>query len=96
IIQGDYMQGIGLILFGIFVISMVDNILKPLIIGSRTKMPTIVIFFSVLGGIKAFGIIGLIMGPLIMAVFISVFDIFVHVEEAIPVNREDSGKNDLV
>ena len=95
IIQGDYMHGVGLILFGTFVISMVDNILKPLIIGSRTKMPTIVIFFSVLGGIKAFGIIGLIMGPLIMAVFVSVFEIFVHIEDEVPTNRKDSTKNGL-
>ena len=95
LIQGDYMHGVGLILFGIFVISMVDNILKPLIIGSRTKMPTIVIFFSVLGGIKAFGIIGLIMGPLIMAVFVSVFEIFVHIEDEIPVDREEPTKNGL-
>lgn len=95
IIQGDYMHGIGLALFGTFVIGLVDNILKPLIIGSRTKMPTIIIFFSVLGGIKAFGIIGLIMGPLIMAVFISVFEIIRHIEDEIPVKREDSGKNEL-
>jgi DMSO reductase anchor subunit len=70
----------GLFLFGILVISMVDNVLKPLIIGSRTKMPTIVILFSVLGGIKLFGILGLVMGPLITAIFISVFDIFRSVE----------------
>ena len=86
----------GLILFGTFVISMVDNILKPLIIGSRTKMPTIVIFFSVLGGIKAFGIIGLIMGPLIMAVFVSVFEIFRHIEDEVSLNRKDSKKNGLL
>ena len=95
VIQGNYLQGIGLILFGTFVISMVDNILKPLIIGSRTKMPTIIIFFSVLGGIKVFGIIGLIMGPLIMAVFISVFEIFRHVEDEVPMNREDSREKEL-
>jgi predicted PurR-regulated permease PerM len=94
--QGDYMHGVGLILFGVFVISMVDNILKPLIIGSRTKMPTIVIFFSVLGGIKAFGIIGLIMGPLIMAVFISVFEIFRHIEDETSLNREVSKKNEFL
>jgi predicted PurR-regulated permease PerM len=93
--QGDYVHGVGLILFGTFVISMVDNILKPLIIGSRTKMPTIVIFFSVLGGIKAFGIIGLIMGPLIMAVFVSVFEIFRHIEDEVSLNREDSKENRL-
>jgi len=94
--QGDYMHGMGLILFGIFVISMVDNILKPLIIGSRTKMPTIVIFFSVLGGIKAFGIIGLIMGPLIMAVFVSVFEIFRHIEDETSLNREVLKKSEFL
>jgi predicted PurR-regulated permease PerM len=80
LIKGSYLPGIGLFLFGFFVISMVDNILKPLIIGTRTKMPVILIFFSVLGGIKLFGLIGLIMGPLIMAVFISVFEIFRNIE----------------
>jgi predicted PurR-regulated permease PerM len=78
--QGDYLKGAGMLLYGIFVISSVDNILKPIIIGSRTKMPTIVILFSVLGGIKLFGMIGLIMGPLITAVFISVLEIFSHFE----------------
>ncbi len=94
--QGDYLNGFGLFLFGAFVISMIDNILKPLIIGSRTKMPTIVIFFSVLGGIKAFGIIGLIMGPLIMAVFISVFEIFRHIEDETQMNLEDSKKDEVL
>ena len=79
-IQGDYMHGGGLFLFGVFVISMIDNILKPLIIGSRTRMHTIIILFSVLGGIRLFGMIGLIMGPLITAVFVSVFEIFRNIE----------------
>lgn len=83
LIEHSYTQGIGLFVFGVFVISMVDNILKPLIIGSRTKMPPIIILFSVLGGIKLFGLIGLIMGPLITAVFISVFEIFRHPEDEI-------------
>ena len=96
LIQGDYLHGVGLILFGTFVISMVDNILKPLIIGSRTKMPTIVIFFSVLGGIQAFGIIGLIMGPLIMAVFVSVFEIFRHIEDEASLDRADSENNEFL
>jgi len=78
--EGAYMQGFALILIGIFVISMVDNILKPLIIGGRTKMPTVIIFFTVLGGIKFFGLLGLIMGPLVFALFVSVFEIFRTVE----------------
>jgi len=78
--QGAYAKGIALILIGVFVISMVDNVLKPLIIGGRTKMPTIIIFFTVLGGIKVFGLLGLIMGPLVFALFLSVFQIFKAIE----------------
>jgi predicted PurR-regulated permease PerM len=81
LMRGEYLTAIGLILYGTFVIGLVDNFLRPILIGSRTKMPTIIIFFSVLGGIEAFGIIGLILGPLIMAVFISVFEIFRNVKE---------------
>jgi predicted PurR-regulated permease PerM len=80
LLNGAYVKGIGLALIGIFVISMVDNILKPLIIGGRTKMPTVVIFFTVLGGIKLFGLLGLVMGPLVFALFLSVFEIFRTVE----------------
>ena len=80
VLEGDLMRGVGLLLYGVFVISMVDNILKPVIIGSRTKMHTLLILFSVLGGISYFGMIGLIMGPLITAVFISVVEIASELE----------------
>lgn len=83
LIEGAYMKGIALIVIGIFVISMVDNILKPLIIGGRTKMPTVIIFFTVLGGIKLFGLLGLVMGPLVFALFLSVFEIFRAIEGGI-------------
>lgn len=81
IIQGAYLKGIALVFIGVFVISMVDNILKPLIIGGRTKMPTVIIFFSVLGGIKFFGLLGLVFGPLVFALLLSVLEIFRAVEE---------------
>lgn len=79
-IQGNYVKGIILLLVGVLGISMVDNILKPIIISGRTKMPTLAVFFSVLGGIKLFGFIGFIMGPLVLALFVSVFEIFRHIE----------------
>jgi predicted PurR-regulated permease PerM len=79
IIQGNLMQGVILLLYGVFIISMVDNILRPIIISGRTKMPTLAVFFSVLGGIKFFGLIGFIMGPLVLALFVSVFEIFKHI-----------------
>ena len=80
LLHGSYMKGIGLLLFGALVIGIVDNILKPIIISGRTKMPTLLIFFSVLGGINFFGVIGFIMGPLVLALFISVFAIFRNIE----------------
>jgi len=80
LISGEILHGIILALVGVFIISMVDNILKPIIIGGRTKMPVLLIFFSVLGGLKLFGLIGLIMGPLVVAIFVSVLDIFRNIE----------------
>lgn len=79
-LSGAVLQGSILAIVGLLGISLVDNILKPIIIGGRTKMPILVIFFSVLGGIKLFGLIGLIMGPLVIALFISVIEIFRSVE----------------
>lgn len=76
ILSGSYGNGIGLLLYGILIISMADNILKPLIIGSRTKLHTLLIFFSVLGGIKFFGFIGFILGPLITALSLSLLEIY--------------------
>lgn len=78
--QGSLVKGVVLLLYGVFVISMVDNILRPIIISGRTKMPALVVFFSVLGGIKLFGVVGFIMGPLVMALFVSVFEMFKHTE----------------
>ena len=74
------MKGVILVLTGIFGISLIDYALRPVLIGSRTRMPVIVIFFSVLGGIKFFGLLGLIMGPLVVALFVSVMDIFRNIE----------------
>jgi predicted PurR-regulated permease PerM len=79
--QAQYLKGVILILVGVLAISSVDNILRPLIIKGKMKMPTVAIFFAILGGIKFFGFIGFILGPLVLALFISVFDIFRYSEE---------------
>lgn len=81
ILSGSYAKGIGLLLYGVLIISMVDNILKPLIIGGRTKLHMLLIFFSVLGGIKFLGPLGFILGPLIAALCLSLLEIYT-VEES--------------
>ena len=79
--QGFYVKSIILVVVGVFGISMADNILRPLIIRGRMRMPVLAIFFSILGGIKLFGFIGFIMGPLVLALFISVIEILRYTEE---------------
>ncbi|BCB96499.1 AI-2E family transporter [Dissulfurispira thermophila] len=79
-LHGAVLKGIALAIIGVFGISLIDNVLKPIIIGGRTKMPILAIFFSVLGGIKLFGLIGLVMGPLVLAIFVSVVEIFRNIE----------------
>jgi predicted PurR-regulated permease PerM len=76
IVSESYAKGIGLFLYGVLVISTIDNILKPLIIGGRTKLHMLLIFFSVLGGIKYFGFIGFILGPLITVLCLSFLEIY--------------------
>jgi predicted PurR-regulated permease PerM len=60
---------------------MIDNVVRPLIVKEKVKMPLILVFFSILGGISLFGLIGIIMGPLIVALFVSVVEIFRFTEE---------------
>lgn len=73
---GSVWQGMVLLLFGAFVIGLVDNILRPLLVGKDTKMPDYVVLISTLGGIATFGLNGFVIGPVIAAMFIAAWDSF--------------------
>ncbi len=75
IFQGFYLKALILLIIGGAGISSIDSFLRPLLIKDRIKLPTLAIFFSILGGIKVFGFVGFIMGPLVFALFISVLEI---------------------
>lgn len=79
-IKVSVLKGIAMTMIGVFGISFIDYGLRPILIGNRTRMPAVVIFFSVLGGIKFFGLVGLIMGPLVVVLFLSVMEIFRNFE----------------
>jgi predicted PurR-regulated permease PerM len=66
-ISGDYTRAIILTLIGQFVISSIDGFLRPILVGQRAKMHELVIFFSVLGGLKYFGLLGILLGPIVMS-----------------------------
>jgi len=73
---GAIWQGIGLILFGVLVIGLVDNVLRPYLVGKDSKLPDYVVLISTLGGIEVFGLNGFIIGPLIAAMFMVTWEIF--------------------
>jgi predicted PurR-regulated permease PerM len=76
IATGAVARGIILIVFGAFVIGLIDNLVRPMLVGKDTKMPDYLILISTLGGIAVFGINGFVIGPLIAAMFISAWEIY--------------------
>lgn len=73
--SGSIWQGIGLIAFGVLVIGLVDNLVRPILVGKDTKMPDYIVLISTLGGLAVFGINGFVIGPVIAALFIAAWDI---------------------
>ncbi|MGH8601874.1 MAG: AI-2E family transporter, partial [Gammaproteobacteria bacterium] len=67
LLKGTIGKAIILALWGGLVVSLVDNVLRPVLIGEVTKLPTLLLFLGILGGIQAYGFIGLLVGPLLIA-----------------------------
>ena len=86
LVTGAIWQGVVLTLFCVLVIGLVDNILRPQLVGKDTKMPDYIILISTLGGITVFGLNGFVIGPLCAALFIACWDLF---PAAIALNREE-------
>lgn len=74
IANGSIVSGIILILVGSVVIGLADNLLRPLLVGRDTRMPDYLILLTTLGGLTAFGISGFVIGPIIAAFFLSVWE----------------------
>ncbi len=91
VVTGAYADGIILILFGVLVIGLIDNLLRPILVGKDTKMPDYVVLISTLGGLAVFGLNGFVIGPLFAALFMACWDLF---PDAVSLNaraaREDS------
>lgn len=71
--QGHPGAGTGLLLWGLLVVSWVDNLVRPLVISGSTRAPFVLVVFGVLGGLAAFGLVGLFLGPVILAVLLAVW-----------------------
>jgi predicted PurR-regulated permease PerM len=86
---GALMKGLVLIAFGAGVIGLVDNLLRPYLVGKDTAMPDYVVLISTLGGIAIFGLNGFVIGPLIAAMFIAVWDI---ASRGVPAPRDETAE----
>lgn len=75
-LQGTYVQGTILLVWGAGIVGTIDNVLKPLFIGSRLRLPTLFLFFGILGGLSLFGALGLILGPVLLALLAALLDLY--------------------
>lgn len=73
LLQGQTAAGVGLLLWGMLVVSWVDNLIRPLVISSASRTPFLLVMFGVLGGLAAYGLIGLFVGPVILAIAMAVW-----------------------
>jgi predicted PurR-regulated permease PerM len=81
---GSLWQGIILIAYGVLVIGLVDNVLRPILVGRDTRMPDYIVLVSTLGGLAVFGVNGFVVGPVIAALFIAAWDIFTQARREQP------------
>ena len=73
---GSPVQGIGLAVWGAGVMGMVDNVLRPILVGKETKLPDYLVLLSTIGGISIFGVNGFVIGPAIAALFVAAWALF--------------------
>ncbi|MBT9588938.1 AI-2E family transporter [bacterium] len=74
--SGHYAKAGFLTFWGVVVIGMSDNLLRPTLVGKKAKMHDLLIFFAVLGGLRAFGVLGILMGPVVLAVSMTLLEAF--------------------
>ena len=74
--QGTYLKGVILLLWGTLIVSLSDNVLRPILIGGRTQVHILLLFFGILGGLRVFGFLGLIAGPLVITICLALIDIY--------------------
>ena len=76
VIDGSYVAAVGVAAFCSIVVGTVDNVLRPKLVGNDTQLHELLIFFSTLGGLLMFGFMGFVIGPIIAALFVTVWDLY--------------------
>jgi predicted PurR-regulated permease PerM len=74
--DGRWGWAIGMCAYFVLIVGMVDNFIRPRVVGRDTKMPELLVFLSTLGGLTLFGVLGFIIGPIVGALFVTVWEIY--------------------
>jgi predicted PurR-regulated permease PerM len=77
-LTGSIGRAIALTVVGVLIIGSIDNFLRPKLVGEKTRLHELLIFFSVLGGLQVFGVLGLVLGPVVVAITMALLDILRH------------------
>jgi predicted PurR-regulated permease PerM len=76
--ERSYGPAIFLAIWGVVVVSLIDNVVRPWAMRGKAELPAIPLLFAVLGGLQAFGLVGLVIGPLVFSLLMSIVDIYKH------------------
>lgn len=76
LLSGSFWAGFTILIVGSLLISLVDNILRPILVGRDTQMPDVLVLLATLGGLASFGVSGFVVGPIIAAFFLSLWKMF--------------------
>jgi predicted PurR-regulated permease PerM len=79
-VTGHWVKAVLLVAWGALVIGTADNFLRPKLVGERTKLHELFIFFSVLGGLNVFGVLGLVLGPVVLAITLALLEVMRHAD----------------
>jgi predicted PurR-regulated permease PerM len=88
-VTGDWAKGVFLLAYGALLIGLVDNLLRPILVGRDTKMPDYLVLLSTLGGLSLFGITGFVLGPVIAALFLAVWQMYIEDQPPVIAAGED-------
>jgi predicted PurR-regulated permease PerM len=89
----QFVKGVVLTVVGVVIIGSIDNIVRPVILSGRAQMNGLLMFISLLGGVSVFGLLGLVLGPLITAIVIALFEAYTGPAEIIGVSTADDATN---
>ena len=92
VLGGHWTKGLLLILWGVLVISTIDNFLRPKLIKNQTKLHELFVFFSVLGGMSVFGLLGIVLGPVVLAITLGLLDTFKQEKDEGNIRKQASSR----